>query len=213
MGCPLHDDHEPSLTFNVKAREPKGSGFGLFGRCTSGGCRASLVDVIRHFGLPLGRVLYEGYGSYREQAPKRTEKLTDSYFGKTEAYLHSHPDLLAYVTEARGVGLAVARRQRSATTRAWSVGRCRSSVEAVVWCYDPDAPKGREMRSAVGAKGSLYVLTQRRRRLAETIFVCEGEWDALVAVTHGLRAATGTLGALRGLGNGPDGWLVSTSCS
>lgn len=98
------------------------------------------------------------------------------------------------------MGLAVARRQRLGFDdgrERWTLPVYESGTLVNVRRYDPSAPKGvGKMKNAAGhGEARLYIAETRRRRLAETVLVCEGEWDALAAASHGLRAVSGTAGA------------------
>ncbi len=206
--CPCHGDTVASLYIDVKPRRGDGLAAAFF-HCK--GCGATGDDVLVALGLTLQRqrIYYEGNGLYLSRPPKYVENLTEAYVEKTAAYLLDHPDRLAYVTETRGVSLAVVRRERIGYDEGrerWTVPIYSGGRLVNVRRYDPNSAEGRpKMRNAAGhgSPARLYVPTPRRRRLTEAVFVCEGEWDALVATGHGLRTATGTHGA--------DTWLPEWS--
>ncbi len=198
--CPLHEDHDPSLSLTVKPAD-HGTMWGLFGRCTAGSCRASLPDVIRHFGLPLGRVLYGGNDAYASEVHRTSAApLPDlaELCGWTEA-LWADDARLRYLRDERGLSERVVRKYRIGWNEAQ--GRYMLPVAdldgklANVRRYRPDAKPGEgKMVGLRGRGGQLYPLAPTPSD-ADPVLVAEGEWDALVARSHGLTAVCGTLGA------------------
>lgn len=192
--CPMHEDHEPSLTFTLKRAD--GPYWGLFGRCTGGSCRASLPDVIRHLGLPVGRVLYIGNEAYA-RPPQYVEPLPSlTQVDEWQRYLQSSESLWRYVTEDRGVAGRIAHQFRLG----YDEGReCYTFPVA-----GEDGRLANLRRYRPGGKPKMKNLPGHRAdqlypalppASARAVVVAEGEWDALVARSHGLTAVSGTAGA------------------
>lgn len=158
-------------------------------------CHASLPDVCGALGVECWRVL-EGNEVYRncKPAPPR-RRLTVRDVGRWHQALVDHPEHLAYVMEVRGLTLATIEEHWLGydTFGRFTLPVWADNLLVNVRRYLPDAEPGNKMRNfpGYGTPARLYP------SLAPSgpVLMCEGEWDALVLIQHGIPAVTSTHGA------------------
>ncbi|MGI9121192.1 MAG: toprim domain-containing protein [Acidimicrobiales bacterium] len=130
--------------------------------------------------------------------PKHAAPLpTDEDLRRWSSALWADEARLRYLLDERGLSERVVRRFRLG----WNERQGRYTLPvagpdeklANLRSYKPNA-KARKMIPLRGRGGQLYPQPPRTSD-AEPVLVTEGEWDALVARSHGLTAVSGTLGA------------------
>jgi len=205
--CPLHEDHNPSASFNF------GKGLGI---CYSQ-CGGFQLDDLRW----KARDAYErwqagGAGGWPESAywaPWNRESGARSGSAKNgpeplpnagkvagwHEYLKGHPDLGKYLTEQRGLTTETVRNRKigyDQTKRAYTIPIYDAAGRlANVRYYKPKTPR---MKRA----GRWGVTGHNERRLypvdvmesATSLVICAGEWDTLLLNQHGIPAVTSTGG-------------------
>jgi len=195
---PEHEDEEPSLGIDVRAHRYTGLATVLV-NCPA--CKAGLKEACEAAGVPQWKVL-DGNGALlhsqrpaapaEDLSPVKAEAKVRRY---REALLTS-PKRLAYLHEQRGLSLA--------TIEYYQIGYDEGLDKYVLPVRDgqrrivnfrrylPGAPAGMKMRNASGhgSPPRLYPSLPGRG----WVLMVEGEWDALVALQHGLPACTGTHG-------------------
>lgn len=192
--CPLpdHGDGEASASVNWQKQVWHCMG------CGGGGSLRALAREMPKGSAPPGTD--ELAAKRRQKAgvtePQPPEIISETKQDRYRRYLHNHPELLAYLTEKRGLTLL--------TISSFEIGydemRRRYTLpvrtldgKLVNWRrYRQDGkPK---MKNAFG-HGSPPRLYPEENLQYDTVVVCEGEWDALLLSQHGFPAVTGTHGA------------------
>jgi hypothetical protein len=193
--CPVHDDREPSLCIDVRQFHAGLGSPTVFIRCPV--CGANGDKVLAALGLSAHRQSIYHFGLEKFLAPpKPTRPLpSDDDLARCSDHLFGSPELLSYVTDVRGVSEEVARKVRLGFHEGLGsyVLPVFDEAGAVVNVrrYRPNGiPK---MRNWPGhGRARLYPAPPVD---APAVVVAEGEWDALVARSHGLTAVSGTHGA------------------
>lgn len=198
--CPVHGDgNTPNLCVDVTTNM-----HGLLAvqfRCVS--CGANGDAVLASLGLSAhAQVIYHrGKDAFAYQRPKYAAPLPSvQQLNEWRSALRADEERWRYVTEVRGVATKTAHRFRLG----WDAVRKRYTLPvtgkdgllANVRLYNPDAepPQGKMTHTTGHGAARLYPAPPRSDT-ARGVVVTEGEWDALVARSHGLVAVSGTNGA------------------
>ncbi len=208
--CPVHGDrNEPNLSIEVKPNW--GGRLAVQFHCLA--CGANGEAVLAELGLSAHAsiIFHRGKEDFAQQRPKYIAPLPSGQkLDEWQAALQADEERWSYVTETRGVAPKIAHQFRLG----WDEGSGRYTLP--VWGpggrlvnvrrYDPEAPEGRDKMLNTTGHGTPprlypYLPPSGTRRL----YVAEGEWDVLVARSHGLTAFSGTHGA--------DTWLPEWSAA
>ena len=192
MRCPLHDDAHPSASVNVE--------LGLFNCLVCGGSSLKDLTYAMH---EANESNVSDLGAHKEKK-KKVEPLSLAKVAGWHEYLKGHPDLMKYLAK-RGIDKDTVNKFRigydaNPNVNGYPTNRYTLPVFDVsgtlvnVRKYKPDAEASQKMLNASG-HGSPPRLYPAENMAAESIVVCEGEWDALITTQNGIPAVTGTHGA------------------
>jgi DNA primase len=197
--CPVHGDrHRPNLSVDVQRRF--GPAATLFMHCKR--CGANGDDVLDALGLAEWRqaIYHRNNDAVLQRRLTHAAPLpTNEELDRWSEALWADAARLRYLAEERGLSERVIRRYRLG----WNEEQSRYMLPvagddgklANVRRYKPDAhPDEGKMIGLRGRGGQLYPAPPTASDAAP-VLVTEGEWDALVARSHGLTAVCGTLGA------------------
>lgn len=188
---PDHDDTDPSLQVNLKTGQYQ---------CLGCKIKGNALTYWTMFGGENGtgasrQELFKEYGG-SEEGQKEDEPKAVISWEQVNKYHHdlvSTSGRYAYVTKVRGVSIEV--------LKAKSIGfnGKRYTIPVVVdgeivniRRYDPNAVA--KMKNMAGhGEGRLY--NAEVLETSDTVVICEGEWDCLLLLSHGVPAVTNTSGA------------------
>jgi MCM2/3/5 family protein/Toprim domain-containing protein len=191
MRCPLHDDKHPSASVNIES--------GLFNCLVCGG--SSLKDLT--FAIHELGDNVKDLGAHKAKKGK-VEALSLAKVAGWHEYLISHPELMKYLAW-RGIDKDTVAKFKigydaNPNEKGYPVNRYilpvfdNAGTLVNLRKYKADAEASQKMLNAAG-HGSPPRLYPAENLKAESIVVCEGEWDALTTSQHGIPAVTGTHGA------------------
>lgn len=192
LHCPAHYDTNPSLTVSGT-----GEGRALI-KCHAG-CAAEAVT--QAVGLSLSDLYRPDAASptirlVRGAKPRRRlRSLHDEVVAYVER-LRDDPERLDYLTSARGLGTeTIGLYEIGWDGRAYTIPIYDETGLLVnIRRYDPEGEPKMSNTPGHGSPAQLY-LRDGRFEHRENVFLCEGEWDALLLRDRGLTAVTGTGGA------------------
>lgn len=213
--CPIHGDRNSSANINFQK--------GVF-RCHKTGCVdgmkiATLKKTIRERERHVEEAAYNPFGDDLHQettrstkaskSPQETgvEELSEARANSFHRSLLDDQAKLDAILEARGLDLD--------TIKNYKIGYESRSKRYIIPVYDEDGrlvnfrkyrlgagPSSQKMSNELGygSPARLYPIAELE---SQDIVICEGEWDALVCIEHGISAVTGT--------HGVDTWLPDWS--
>jgi len=194
--CPFHSDNTPSLSI-----DPHKGLFHCFG-CDQGGDSFAFYRL-RHPGSSFSEakeaLARYGIRPLRERdsisEPVQKEEKPDIPECQLESYARCLTDThIQYLKEVRGLTAEIIHKYRIG----WHKERNRFTLPVMqtgncvnVRLYDPASKKFKMLPISSGRGVQLYPEDQLEN---EAVVLCEGEWDALCAISNGIPAITSTGG-------------------
>lgn len=191
--CPLHDDKEPSLGIDVAKRKDEPCGYRVLINCRQ--CGTIGKELCERFDLVWGNVLHHPANRLLiDKPPPKPAPIPLAEATHWSNDLQASPQLRAYLHYERLIpietilryGIGYDKERNCYTLPVWEHGKMVNLRRY----YRQLRPK---MRGLAGRTTYLYPELPTDRD--DWLLLCEGEWDALVARSHGLPAFTSTGGA------------------
>jgi hypothetical protein len=191
MYCPLHEDSTRSASLNVK--------LGLW-NCNAGCGGGRITELIRRHAewVPRDAASRNGSGNYKGGDDKPKMELTEGLLAGWHSALLSHPSMMDWLLDRRGLTTDTVQSNQIGWRPEKKVYTIpvRSDIGEIwnVRFYNPTPPPDR--RKIWGTEGynsppRLYPIRILNAD-PEEIIICEGEWDALLAIQAGYPAITRT---------------------